>query len=987
MMLANCSLYHSHSFLAKKSARKHGLRGWCRLLLIFILVLGCGVSSLNAAKKEEPVKEVPITLMQYLVQEKAYLNAAIDNVKKSTAPKNEQEFNSALQQITASLTMNSAKIESLESFLDNQKKQSITLNQRLKYLQQLPVINSEEVVQEQVSKVEALLTINNKTQELIDENLSLANQLKILLRTELTQLQSWREHFDLKQHLKRIHAERIALNHQLALLYQNNLKSTSSKNKAKPLSPIDAQASLLINNQHVALIHHHLNALSIEKRVTKADEMLLMNTDIKSIQIVADIYKEAIVQCSNTEQSLQQMQNSLNKEMVFVREPSLKKALIALQADTKQQIEAVNTQKSNLSKKLIDYQTQLKKLISARQSLSEYSINSWPIITQKIIAIPTQCYKYVSILSLKVWDSYGWLNLFSTAVYWSLLGFCLLLAIFLRSMLSKLHSNKERYRLAGYLYDGVVAIIKRTMPFLCLYAMLILTFYWMNISFVSYQLLFNIINIALTFKILILIARLVLLERISDVSGKDVTLYHRLKWLFLFGGWSAALMSMSHLLPLAIILQDIFNRLFMLFILAFSLVVWKSKDVIPYLLNPLLADQKRYIRNAVSLLVILIPITLCSTAVIGLAGFINLAWTMSGYQAYILLLIVVYILVRGLVADALELLSEWMISSLENGWLWIEVFLKPIDKILRIVILLFIVFILFQIFGWNSDSLVMVNLEKIAQISLLRFTGAHITVTSVIEFFIVLSICVWAAKWTREFCYRWLYKNARDVGIRNSLSIFTQYAVILFGAFITLHVLGIDLSGMSMILGGLAVGMGFGLRDFASNIVGGIMLLIERPVREGDLITLGEHEGRVDHIGIRSMRVSSWDNMEVLIPNAETFNKPFTNWTLQDSIIRTVIPIKVCRSDDPVKVQHLILNILLNTPEVESDPAPQVFLKKIDEALIEFEARYFMNVHLYSRVEVRSNILFAITERFKTAGIRPPIEPVSVEIKRCPPQA
>ena len=110
--------------------------------------------------------------------------------------------------------------------------------------------------------------------------------------------------------------------------------------------------------------------------------------------------------------------------------------------------------------------------------------------------------------------------------------------------------------------------------------------------------------------------------------------------------------------------------------------------------------------------------------------------------------------------------------------------------------------------------------------------------------------------------------------------------------------------------------MGFGLRDFASNIVGGIMLLIERPVSEGDLITIGEYEGRVAHIGIRSMRVSSWDNMEVLIPNAETFNKPFTNWTHQDSIVRTVVPIKVSRSDDPVMIQQLILDVLAIIPEI-----------------------------------------------------------------------
>ena len=185
---------------------------------------------------------------------------------------------------------------------------------------------------------------------------------------------------------------------------------------------------------------------------------------------------------------------------------------------------------------------------------------------------------------------------------------------------------------------------------------------------------------------------------------------------------------------------------------------------------------------------------------------------------------------------------------------------------------------------------------------------------------------------------------------------------------------------MAIVFGGLAVGMGFGLRDFASNIVGGIMLLIERPVREGDLITLGEYEGRVAHIGIRAMRVSSWDNMEVLIPNAETFSKPFTNWTLQDNIVRTVVPIKVSRVDDPEMVQRLILDVLVIIPEVLSVPEPQVLLKKIDEVLIEFEVRYFINVQSHTRFEVRSNVLFAIMAQFKAAGVKSPIPSLSVEI-------
>jgi len=249
------------------------------------------------------------------------------------------------------------------------------------------------------------------------------------------------------------------------------------------------------------------------------------------------------------------------------------------------------------------------------------------------------------------------------------------------------------------------------------------------------------------------------------------------------------------------------------------------------------------------------------------------------------------------------------------------------------------------------------------------------------QFIVLGCFFIWASTWTRELSYRWLYRNTLDVGIRNSLSVFTQYAVILLGSFITLRVLGLDFSGLSMVLGGLAVGMGFGLRDFASNIVGGFMLLIERPVREGDLITLGDYEGRVAHIGIRSMRVSSWDNTEVLIPNAETFNKPFTNWTLQDNVVRTVVPIKVSRSDDPGLVQLLIIDVLGTIPEILEEPPIQVILTKIDDALIEFEVRYFINVQLYTRVEIRSKVLFALMAAFKVAGVKPPIPPFNVALQ------
>jgi potassium efflux system protein len=964
-----------------------GLKRWCCLFFVFFFsLLGTNLVFAKPRVVSEPVKN-SVSFSEYLAQEKAHLQVAINETKHLVLPKNEKEYVEKTEQVKSIVKMTSVKINNLEGFLDQQSKEQISLNQRLKQLQQLPIAKEGLSIEERVAKVQALLEANKQTTQLINDDLTLAKEFQGALQDEVKQLQYWHEHFVLEQRLIAIKSMKDKLNQDLSKLYQITIpkqlpaKSNTKNLAASIVNDADYEARVLVNNQNIAAIQYHLNALNAQKMVVRADLIYLKTPDTKSLQLVTDIYRDALNQYNVIEKSLEQISTVLTSQATSAKSTDIKRSISSLQNALKQLVAVSTAQKQVISNNLTNYQLQLKRLTSPRQTLAEYSMSSWPIIVKKIAAIPGLFYKYINTLSLKVYDSYLWLTPVATAMLWS--GFALIAGLFfmLSRFLKMLRGNKERSRLTGYLYDGILVLIQRNIPYLCVTAILWALFYITHISFYNYQLVLQLIAVWFTFRISILIARLVLLESISDSSGKDVKLYYRLKWLLLFGGWTTSLMTIGHLLPLSLLLQDIFNRLFMLFILTVSLVAWKSRDVIRYLVWPLLKNKKRYLHNAISLLILLVPFTVFTTAVIGLSGFINLAWTMSRYQANALIVLVGYILARGLLFDALELFSEWMISSLRNGWLWIEIFLKPIDKILRMVLFLISSVILCKLYGWNSDSLVITSLEKFAQYSIVNIPGIHVTVASTVAFFMLLALFVWAAKWTREFCYRWLFRNTKDPGIRNSLSVFSQYTVILVGGVVTLHVLGFDFSGMSMIIGGLAVGMGFGLRDFASNIIGGLMLLIERPVREGDLVTIGEHEGQVAHIGIRCMRVSSWDNMEVLIPNAETFNKPFTNWTHQDGIVRTVIPIKVSRSDDPVIVQQLIFDVLATTPEIAPDPPAQVLLKKIDEALLEFEVRYFVDVQIHARFEIQSKVLFAIMAQFKAANIKPPIEPISIELK------
>ncbi|KTD18541.1 potassium efflux system KefA [Legionella lansingensis] len=940
------------------------------------LQLGSGVAH---AKPEASSNQ----LIEYLVQERMKLTLTINEVKLMTPPVDRAAYLKQRQENDAMLALNQAKISSLESFLANQKQQQQDFTQRLKHLQQTPLSQSaQKNSQERIGKINTLNDVNKKTIELITENLALANRYQEALILQKQQLDLWKSKEEMQEQLQKLRNQEDKLNTSLVRLYNNTIKLQQEiKTDAGFPATYVAEARLLLNNQVINLTQSKIAEIDLQKKLVKAGYLLLKDPNIRTLQKITDTYKGAITQLSEMEQSLKRMAAILTEEKAHLPNDKLKQQFVALLRIVNTRIEGIAIQQQTLQEDLENHQEELKKQLSVRQSLSEYRLDSWPIIIKQLSHIPTQFYSYLKSLALKVKDNYLWQDMIPSVLLWVMLGIILLGAYGLHKLLKPLTSDKERSRLSGHLYDGALVLLSRNIPQLAFFALIFTILYANHILFSNYQLLLNLIFVWLIFRALILIARLVLLERISDSSGKDVRLYYRIKWLLLAGGWTTALMVISHLLPLSILLQDIFNRLFMLFLLAVSLVGWKSKDVISHLLHPMLKTKKRYFRNAVMLLVVLIPLTLSVTAMIGLIGYINMAWTMSRYEVQILLIITCYVLSRGLLIDALELLSEWMISSMRNGWLWTEVFLKPLDKVVRLMLLIFSLFVLCQLLGWHSDSVIIANLLKFGEYPLVNLSGVYITPISVLEFLILLSVFIWAAKWTREFAYRWLYRDARDAGIRNSLSVFTQYAVILIGGFITLRVLGLDFSGMSMVIGGLAVGMGFGLRDFASNVVGGLMLLIERPVREGDLITLGNYEGRVAHIGIRSMRVSSWDNMEVLIPNAETFNKPFTNWTHQDSIVRTVIPIKVSRADDPVMIQQLIFDVLAVIPEIVSEPAPQVFLTQIDDALIEFEIRYFINVQLHTRFEIRSKVLFALTAQFKAAGIKPPIPPISVELK------
>lgn len=488
----------------------------------------------------------------------------------------------------------------------------------------------------------------------------------------------------------------------------------------------------------------------------------------------------------------------------------------------------------------------------------------------------------------------------------------------------------------------------------------------------------------LTSKSLLAIARLSLVETMHNAEGHDIRLYHRLKWMIRTGGVIIALTTFMHLLPMIYELKILFDQLFLFLLMVISLFLLRSWYVVPDLILSHLGEASHpYLRGSVRLLGVLIPLLMFANSLIGLCGFFNLIMTIALYEGIFLLVLMGYLLLRGLFSNLMDQCFKLTIQYSTNGWLLTEAFLKPLDKILRITLFLSAWAVLLLLCGVDKQSPLLDRLNRLLHYKLIHVLNTSITPVNIIWLLIVFSIFYWTAKWTREFVYRLLQSRTKDMGIKNSIAILSQYVVIAIGVFFGLKVLGISFQALAVVAGMFAFGVGLGLRDLANNFASGFLILLERPLRVGDYVQIGGIEGEVTHIGSRAISVMTWDHMELVVPNTEVFNKTFTNLTAKDDIVRIVSILNICRHDNPNEVRLLIHQVLLEQSDILTYPEPHVFLKEMNDSFVSFELRYFVNIRkIYSRATVTSAVLMTLWGEFAKHGIRPPTQQQEIFMRR-----
>ncbi len=282
----------------------------------------------------------------------------------------------------------------------------------------------------------------------------------------------------------------------------------------------------------------------------------------------------------------------------------------------------------------------------------------------------------------------------------------------------------------------------------------------------------------------------------------------------------------------------------------------------------------------------------------------------------------------------------------------------------------------FHLIGWLDP--VLKGMEALG----LSVGAVRISLLAVVEFLLVSAVLVLLSLWLARVVEGQLARNRRfDIGMRLGLSKVIRVALVTIAVLVAFNSAGIDLTALTVFGGALGVGLGFGLQRIASNLVSGFLLLFDRSIRPGDVISIGDSFGWVQEMRGRYVVVRNREGVDTLIPNENLITSEVINWSYGDKHVRIKVPVQISYSDDPELALELLQQASTASSRVVADPPSAARLIAFGDSGINLELRVWIDDPENGLANVRTDINLAIWRLFREHGITIPFPQRDVHLR------
>lgn len=314
----------------------------------------------------------------------------------------------------------------------------------------------------------------------------------------------------------------------------------------------------------------------------------------------------------------------------------------------------------------------------------------------------------------------------------------------------------------------------------------------------------------------------------------------------------------------------------------------------------------------------------------------------------------------GIMLVTASLLTAWVVIRFASAFIRNAVVSRSIAMIAWTVAALNIV-------GWLHATIKLLNG--------IGFTvgAAKITVLTLFKGIAALVILLWAANLVGEF-FESRIRSASDLTPSVQVLFAKLFKVALLGIalLVAMSAVGIDLTAFAVVGGAVGVGVGFGLQKIVSNLISGVILLVDNSIKPGDVIAVGDQYGRVDSLGARYVSVTTRDGVEHLIPNEDLIINRVENWSHSNNLLRLRLEVGVHYKSDVHKAMQLCLDAAHETPRVLDEPTPVCLMSGFGDNSVNLSIRYWINDPMNGRDNVASDILVRLWDKFAANDIEIP---------------